>query len=182
MPESMTTTAEPSAIDVYALGRDPGESARLQRQSEELRSDSSALLDRVGLGPGHSAIDLAAGRAGSSSCWPGGSRRADGSWAWTPTRLTSRWPGSSPLSAGWATSASWRQMPGAPGCPRLVRPGARPYPAGQRSRTRRGPGRDGPAGQARRLGGQPGARRRVLAVLPPHPAWTRLGQIFWATA
>ena len=37
MPESVTTTAaEPSAADVYALGRDPGESARLQRQSEEL--------------------------------------------------------------------------------------------------------------------------------------------------
>ena len=35
---------EPSATDVYALGRDPGEGARLQRQSEELRSDSAALL------------------------------------------------------------------------------------------------------------------------------------------
>ena len=35
MPESMTIrAAEPSATDVYALGRDPGESARLQRQSE----------------------------------------------------------------------------------------------------------------------------------------------------
>ena len=65
MPESMTTTAaEPSATDVYALGRDPGESARLQRQSEELRSDSTALLDRVGLGPGQSAIDLGCGPSG----------------------------------------------------------------------------------------------------------------------
>ena len=59
MPESMTTTvAEPSATDVYALGRDPGESAWLQRQSEELRTDSTALLDRVGIGPDQSAIDL----------------------------------------------------------------------------------------------------------------------------
>ena len=55
-----TRAAEPSATDVYALGRDPGESARLQRQSEELRSDSTALLDRAGLGPGQSAIDLQA--------------------------------------------------------------------------------------------------------------------------
>ena len=47
-----------AATDVYALGRDPGESARLQRQSEELRSDSTALLDRAGLRPGQSAIDL----------------------------------------------------------------------------------------------------------------------------
>ena len=65
MPESVTTTAaEPSATYVCALGREPGESARLQRQSEELRSDSTALLDRVGLGPGHSAIDLGCGPSG----------------------------------------------------------------------------------------------------------------------
>ena len=44
MTESMTTpaTATPSATAVYALGRDPGESARLQRQPEELRPDSAA--------------------------------------------------------------------------------------------------------------------------------------------
>jgi hypothetical protein len=53
-PEYMGTTAEPPAVDVYALGRDPVESARLRRQSQELRSDSAALLDRVGLGPGQS--------------------------------------------------------------------------------------------------------------------------------
>ena len=66
MTESMTTTATamPSAIDVYALGRDPGESARLQRQSEELRPDSAALLDRTGLGPGQAAIDLGCGPRG----------------------------------------------------------------------------------------------------------------------
>lgn len=67
MPESMTSTAAaamPSATDVYALGRDPAESARLQRQSEELRPDSAALLDRVGIGPGQSAIDLGCGPSG----------------------------------------------------------------------------------------------------------------------
>jgi ubiquinone/menaquinone biosynthesis C-methylase UbiE len=67
MPESRTTTtatAAPSATDVYALGRDPAESARLRRQSDELRVDSAALLDRVGLGPGQRAIDLGCGPSG----------------------------------------------------------------------------------------------------------------------
>jgi trans-aconitate methyltransferase len=67
MPESMMTTATaamPSATGLYALGRDPGETARLQRQSEELRPDSAALLDRVGLGPGQAAIDLGCGPRG----------------------------------------------------------------------------------------------------------------------
>ena len=67
MAGSATRTAasvEPSPVDVYALGRDPGESARLQRQSEELRPDSAALLDRVGIGPGQDAIDLGCGPSG----------------------------------------------------------------------------------------------------------------------
>ena len=64
MQRYMTTTAEQSATDVYALGRDPGESARLQRQSEELRPDSATLLDRVALGPGQHAIDLGCGPRG----------------------------------------------------------------------------------------------------------------------
>jgi ubiquinone/menaquinone biosynthesis C-methylase UbiE len=64
MPESLTTTAAPPATDVYALGRDPAESARLRRQSDELRVDSAALLDRVGLGPGQSAIDVGCGPSG----------------------------------------------------------------------------------------------------------------------
>jgi hypothetical protein len=58
------TAPEVSATDVYALGRDPAESARLRRQSEELRPDSAALLDRVGLGPGQSAIDIGCGPSG----------------------------------------------------------------------------------------------------------------------
>jgi ubiquinone/menaquinone biosynthesis C-methylase UbiE len=49
---------------VYALGRDPRESARLQRQSQELRPDSAALLDRAGLGLGQEAIDLGCGPRG----------------------------------------------------------------------------------------------------------------------
>jgi SAM-dependent methyltransferase len=49
---------------VYALGSSHGESARLQRQADELAADSTALLDRVGLGPGQSAIDLGCGPRG----------------------------------------------------------------------------------------------------------------------
>jgi ubiquinone/menaquinone biosynthesis C-methylase UbiE len=59
-----TATPQPSATDVYALGRDLGETARLQRQSAELWPDSAALLDRVGLRPGHAAIDLGCGPRG----------------------------------------------------------------------------------------------------------------------
>jgi len=49
---------------VYALGSSPGESARLQRQADELADDSAALLDRVGLRPGQSVIDLGCGPRG----------------------------------------------------------------------------------------------------------------------
>jgi SAM-dependent methyltransferase len=48
----------------YALGSSPGESARLQRQADELASDSAALLDRVGVRSGQSAIDLGCGPRG----------------------------------------------------------------------------------------------------------------------
>ena len=67
MPESMTTAAvaaEPPATAVYALGRDRAESARLQRQSDELRADSAALLDRTGIRTGQTAIDLGCGPSG----------------------------------------------------------------------------------------------------------------------
>ena len=43
---------------VYPLGSSAEESARLQRQADELAPDSAALLDRVGLRPGQVAIDL----------------------------------------------------------------------------------------------------------------------------
>lgn len=103
MSENLNTTVaavKPSATAVYALGRDAAESARLQRQSDELRPDSIALLDRVGIGPGRSAIDLGCGPRASSNCWPSGCHRAAASWARTLTRPTSLWPGSSPVSAG----------------------------------------------------------------------------------
>jgi SAM-dependent methyltransferase len=49
---------------VYSLGSNRPESERLQRQAEELEPDSRALLDRVGLSPGQSAIDFGCGPRG----------------------------------------------------------------------------------------------------------------------
>jgi hypothetical protein len=49
---------------VYALGHNSAESERLQRQADELAPDTSFLLDRVGLHPGDSAIDLGCGPRG----------------------------------------------------------------------------------------------------------------------
>ncbi len=54
--------SDPNAV--YALGSNIAESARLQRQADELAPDSSALLDRVGLRPGDSAVDLGCGPRG----------------------------------------------------------------------------------------------------------------------
>ncbi len=67
----------PAAADVYALGSNPAESARLRRQSEELRPQTAELLDRIGLGAGQSAIDLGCGPSGildllSAAVSPGG--------------------------------------------------------------------------------------------------------------
>ena len=59
-----TGTKGHDANAVYALGSSPGESARLQRQAEELAADSAALLDRVGLRTGQVAIDLGCGPRG----------------------------------------------------------------------------------------------------------------------
>ena len=58
------TTTGSKATDVYALGRNPDESTRLRRQSDELRPQTAELLDRIGLGPGQSAIDLGCGPSG----------------------------------------------------------------------------------------------------------------------
>jgi ubiquinone/menaquinone biosynthesis C-methylase UbiE len=55
---------EPAATAVYALGSNPAESARLRRQSDELRPYSAELLDRVDLRPGQSAVDLGCGPRG----------------------------------------------------------------------------------------------------------------------
>ena len=58
------TDTSQEANAVYALGSSAGETARLQRQAGELGGDSAALLDRVGLRPGQSAIDLGCGPHG----------------------------------------------------------------------------------------------------------------------
>jgi ubiquinone/menaquinone biosynthesis C-methylase UbiE len=62
MPVTGATGQDPNAF--YPLGSSSGESARLQRQAEELAADSAALLDRVGLRPGQRAIDLGCGPRG----------------------------------------------------------------------------------------------------------------------
>lgn len=62
-PHSPTAAVDnPNAV--YALGSSSSESARLQRQAEELAPDSAVLLDGVGLRPGDSAIDLGCGPRG----------------------------------------------------------------------------------------------------------------------
>jgi ubiquinone/menaquinone biosynthesis C-methylase UbiE len=52
------------AAEVYALGSNAAETARLRHQSEELRPEAEALLARVGLRPGQAAIDLGCGPSG----------------------------------------------------------------------------------------------------------------------
>jgi SAM-dependent methyltransferase len=73
----MTTATAPDATEVYALGSNPAESARLQRQSDELRPQTADLLGRIGLAPGQSALDLGCGPSGildllSVAVFPGG--------------------------------------------------------------------------------------------------------------
>ena len=53
---------DPNAV--YALGQNREESARLQRQADELVPESTMVLDRAGLGPGQSAVDLGCGPRG----------------------------------------------------------------------------------------------------------------------
>jgi SAM-dependent methyltransferase len=54
----------PDASTVYALGASQGESDRLVRQPDELAAYTAVLLERVGLRPGHSAIDVGCGPRG----------------------------------------------------------------------------------------------------------------------
>jgi ubiquinone/menaquinone biosynthesis C-methylase UbiE len=72
-----TPAAGPDAASVYALGSNPAETARLRRQSDELRPQTAELLGCVGLAPGQSAIDLGCGPSGildllSAAVAPGG--------------------------------------------------------------------------------------------------------------
>lgn len=56
--------ARSHATDLYALGRDREESARLRQQSAEMRPHSAMLLDRTGLAGDQRAIDLGCGPSG----------------------------------------------------------------------------------------------------------------------
>src|SRR6185437_4795720 len=72
----MTAHDDPNAV--YALGGSSGESARLQRQSDELEPVSLALLDRVNPKPGDRVIDVGCGPRGildllAARVLPGGS-------------------------------------------------------------------------------------------------------------
>jgi SAM-dependent methyltransferase len=61
------TSADAVGIDanaVYSLGSSRSESERLQRQADELAPESEALLDRIQLKPGDSAIDVGCGPRG----------------------------------------------------------------------------------------------------------------------
>lgn len=60
----MTAATAPDASELYALGSNPAESARLRRQSDELRPQSAELLERIGLASGQSALDLGCGPSG----------------------------------------------------------------------------------------------------------------------
>jgi SAM-dependent methyltransferase len=57
-------SAAPLQAPVYALGSSPEERDRLRRQSQELRVQSAALLDRVGIERGWDAVDLGCGPSG----------------------------------------------------------------------------------------------------------------------
>jgi SAM-dependent methyltransferase len=77
MSAATRPATESQAEEVYALGSNPDESARLRRQSDELRPQSANLLGRIGLEPGQSAIDLGCGPSGildqlSAAVSPGG--------------------------------------------------------------------------------------------------------------
>jgi SAM-dependent methyltransferase len=60
----LVAIAMTDSMPTYALGHSPAERDRLRRQAAELRGDSEALLDRVGLPAGGSAIDLGCGPEG----------------------------------------------------------------------------------------------------------------------
>jgi trans-aconitate methyltransferase len=77
----MTGASSGDAAAVYSPGGSEAESARLQRQADELAADSRALLDRTDLWPGQSAIDLGCGPRGIIDLLAQRSHRAAGSSA-----------------------------------------------------------------------------------------------------
>jgi tRNA A58 N-methylase Trm61 len=93
-----TTGQDPNAF--YPLGSSRGESARLRRQAEELAADSAALLDRVGLRPGQSAIDLGCGPRGILDLLAGQVGPTGRVVGLTQTRCMPPWRPSSPPGRG----------------------------------------------------------------------------------
>ena len=155
----------PDPNAVYPLGSSRGESERLLRQAQDLAGDSAALLDRTGLRPGQRAIDLGCGPRGilellAERVAPGG--RVTGVDA-DPghVAMAAEFAASRGLASVEVIAADARHT----GLP-AVRSGPRAHVAGQRPRRRRGDGRDGAAGPARRLGRGHGAGHRGHAVLP----------------
>jgi hypothetical protein len=74
-PAATDSPGGQDANAVYPLGSSAGESSRLQRQADELAADSAALLDRVGLRAGQSAIDLGCGPRSRTQMYPPGNTR-----------------------------------------------------------------------------------------------------------
>ena len=172
----------PDAGAVYALGSNPGESARLQRQSDELRPEGVALLDWIGLLRGQSAIDVGCGPSGiidliSAAVSPGG--RAVGLDAdpehVAMAREYARQHGLANVEVGRADARHT-------GLPSdafdLVHARTLLVTIPEPAEVLR---RDGAAGQARRLAGQSGTRYRASLCYPPLPAWDRLGELFQAS-
>ena len=179
----MTTATTPDATEVYALGSNPGESARLQRQSDELRPQSAELLDRIGLGPGQSAIDLGCGPSGILELLSVAvfARRARGRAGRRPGAHRDGPPARQRARTGQRGGGDGRRQAHRPAVGQL-RPGARPDCAGHDPRARR---RCSPRwfGWPGRAAGSP-ARNPTSSIAfcyPPLPAWDRLREIFRAS-
>lgn len=91
-----------NANAVYTLGSGEGETSRLQRLADELGRDSCTLLDRVGLGPGESAIDVGGGPRGILDLLA--EQASPGAWVVTCRLALGPMPGQAGLSfvPGWA--------------------------------------------------------------------------------
>ena len=169
-PESMTTAAAPAelpATAVYALGRDPAE----VRGCSGSQANSAPPAARCSTGPasgarpGHDRSRLRAEwdhRAARGTGFPGRARGGPGGGP-GPRR---HGPGARASARAGQRRDRGGRRPAYRAAVRLVRPGARAYPAGHRSPAGGGSRRDGPAGPPGWVGRQPGARRRVLVVLP----------------
>jgi hypothetical protein len=91
---------------VYSLGSSQVETTRLERQADELAADSRDLLDRMGLRPGHSAIDLGCGPRGLLDLLAERVSPAAASSAWTPIQPTRPWLRTSSVPGPWTEWSS----------------------------------------------------------------------------